>query len=77
MITLYQLQMKVNDRIIKAKELILQIGRVPEGEGFWLSETADQLADVVVAELRHMAEHRETRTDTELRAMTEERGRSE
>lgn len=69
-IALHDLQAEVNKFVKRAIELLPEIGMIPEAERFWLKGEADRL-DYVAGELRYMAERGETRTDSELRAITE------
>lgn len=68
-IALLDLQGAINTFVRKANELLPNVGPVPASEHHWLTGEAERL-DVVTAEIRYLADHGETRTDTELRAMT-------
>lgn len=69
-IALHGLQAETSKYIKKAQTLIPEIGIIPDAEKFWLKGEADGLEDIA-AELRHMAEHGETRQETELQNIVE------
>lgn len=69
-VALHELQAEANKFVKVAVDLIPEIGLIPEAERFWLKGEAERL-EYIAGELRYMAEHGETRTDSELRAITE------
>lgn len=67
-IALLDLQKVINKFVREATKLLPQVGRVVDSERYWLNGEADRL-EAVTSEIRHLADHGETRTDTELHAL--------
>jgi transposase-like protein len=68
-IALLDLQLAINGFVRKATDLLPNVGPVAADQRPWLKGEADRL-EIITAEVRYLADHGETRTDAELRAMT-------
>lgn len=68
-IALHDLQLAINGFVRKANDLLQQVGVVPASERHWLNGEAERL-EAVTQQVRYLADHGETRTDAELRALT-------
>lgn len=67
-IALLDLQGAINGFVRKATELLPYVGPVAAGEHYWLKGETERL-EAVTSEIRYLADHGETRTDTELRTI--------
>jgi hypothetical protein len=69
-VALLDLQLAINTFVRKANELLPQVGSVAASERYWLNGETERL-EAVTKQVRYLADHGETRTDAELRKITE------